>query len=169
MTSEKQMVNSLNEVIMPEEAMLANMIATTALSFIDTFDKSGKPYILHCLKVMHYLEPHGAVIQTAGCGHDLFEDTDVTAHDLLKKGYPDRVIEAIKCVTKMPGQSYGEYKESVMSNDDAILVKMADIRHNSDLRRLKGVRQKDFDRHVEYMAFYYELERRAVERGLIRV
>lgn len=174
MTTEKQMVNSLNEMVMTDEAVLSDMISIVGSHFNQIFDKSGKPYSLHCFKVMHYLQPHGMLMMAAGAGHDLFEDKSkdgkqVTRRDLLLRGHPDVVVDTIQCVTKMPGQSYDEYKETVLSNDRGILLKMADIRHNSDLRRMKGVRQKDFDRHLEYMAFYNELEQRAIERGLIRV
>jgi (p)ppGpp synthase/HD superfamily hydrolase len=169
--TKNEQLNSVGQLAMQGPRMLADMIALTATEFnaIVKFDKSGKPYILHCLKVMHYLEPYGYTIQTIGCGHDLFEDTKVTRSRLLQLAYPDRVVNGIQALTKMPGQSYEEYKQTVFSNDDAVLVKMADIRHNSDLRRLKGVRQKDFDRHVEYMEFYYQLEQVAMERGLMRV
>jgi len=46
----------------------------------------------------------------------------------------------------------------VMSNQDAIKVKMADLRHNSDIRRLKGVTEKDIARVAKYHQFYLELQ-----------
>ena len=41
---------------------------------------------------------------------------------------------------------------------DACVVKMADLSHNSDLRRLKGISDKDIARAEKYMRFYYELK-----------
>ncbi len=45
-----------------------------------------------------------------------------------------------------------------MANPDAIKVKMADLRHNSDITRLKGIRDKDIERMVKYQKFYLELK-----------
>ena len=55
------------------------------------------------------------------------------------------------------GQTFEQYKEQVKANHDAVLVKMADLRHNSDIRRLKGVTQKDIERVARYHQFYLEL------------
>lgn len=46
----------------------------------------------------------------------------------------------------------------VKANPDAVLVKMADLRHNSDIRRLKGVGPEDIERIARYHAFYMELK-----------
>jgi hypothetical protein len=35
---------------------------------------------------------------------------------------------------------------------------MADLRHNSDIRRLKGITEKDIARIEKYMKFYNELK-----------
>lgn len=41
-------------------------------------------------------------------------------------------------------------------NPDAILVKLEDLRDNSDITRMKGLRKKDFDRIEKYnKAFQY--------------
>ena len=39
-----------------------------------------------------------------------------------------------------------------------VRVKMADLRHNSDIRRLKGVTPKDIERIAGYHRFYLELK-----------
>jgi len=44
-----------------------------------------------------------------------------------------------------------------MSNPDAMKVKLADLTHNSDIRRLKGVTEKDIARMAKYHAFYLEI------------
>ena len=128
-------------------------------------DKGGKPYILHPLKVMHYLRSEDEELQCIALGHDLIEDTFGTAEIqivagkkfLEDRGFSIRVIEAIDVLTKRDGQTYEEYKTRVKSNIDAVIVKMADLRHNSDIRRLKGVTQKDIERIEKYHKFYLEL------------
>ena len=73
-------------------------------------------------------------------------------------GISERVIEGIKALTKQPGQTYEEYKEGVFANPDAMKVKMADLRHNTDIRRLKGVTEKDIARLAKYHQFYMEIK-----------
>jgi (p)ppGpp synthase/HD superfamily hydrolase len=34
-------------------------------------DKAGKPYILHCLKVMHYLKSEDEELMCIALGHDI--------------------------------------------------------------------------------------------------
>lgn len=134
----------------------ALLIATNAHH--GQFDKGGNPYILHPLKVMHYLKTNDEELQCMALLHDVVEDTNITYIDLRAAGISERVIDALKCLTKQRGQTLGEYKEAVFSNRDAMLVKMADLRHNSDIRRLKGVTDKDLERMAKYQRFYLEIQ-----------
>lgn len=132
------------------------MIATNAHH--GQFDKGGAPYILHTLKVMHYLKSDDEELMAIALGHDVIEDTPVTWADLKAAGMTDRVIAGIESLTKMPGQTYDEYKERIFANPDAMRVKMADLRHNTDIRRLKGVTAKDSARIAKYHDFYMEIK-----------
>jgi len=138
--------------------MLSKMLLIATNAHDGQLDKAGKPYILHCLKVMHYLKTEDEELMCIALGHDLCEDTDITFWDLMDAEMSNRVIEGIRCMTKQRGESYEEYKAKVKSNADSVRVKMADLRHNSDIRRLKGVTQKDIERTVRYHEFYLELE-----------
>ena len=121
-------------------------------------DKAGKPYILHPLKVMHYCKTDDEEIMAIAVLHDSVEDNkNITYRYLMEEGLSLRVIEGVAALTKLPGEDYESYKNKVKQNPDAIKVKMADLRHNSDIRRLKGITQKDIDRVVKYQQFYMEL------------
>ena len=74
-----------------------------------------------------------------------------------------RIVDAIKCLTKVSGETYQEYKARVLSNRDAMKVKKADLRHNTDIRRLKGTTEKDIARTAKYLSFYAEIEQVEVE------
>jgi (p)ppGpp synthase/HD superfamily hydrolase len=122
------------------------------------FDKGGNPYILHCLKVMHYVKSLDEEVLAMAVLHDAFEDNKrMTVEYFAERGITLRVIQGVISLTKMPGESYEAYKKKVKDNPDAVLVKMADLRHNSDIRRLKGVTDKDIARVAKYMQFYSEL------------
>lgn len=140
--------------------MLDNMIRMAVNGHAGQFDRGGNPYILHPLKVMHYLKTRDVELMCIAVGHDLVEDTSVTYRELRLCGMSERVIEGIRALTKVPGETYDEYKERVFANRDAMLVKMADLRHNTDIRRLKGVTDKDIARMVKYHQFYLELQAR---------
>lgn len=137
--------------------MLNKMLVLATNRHAGQFDRGGSPYILHPLKVMYYLKTDDEELQCIALAHDLIEDTDTTFAELHDMGFTKRVIEGIRALTKMPGESYDDYKERVKSNRDAIKVKMCDLRHNTDLRRLKGVTEKDMVRMEKYHRFFMEL------------
>jgi (p)ppGpp synthase/HD superfamily hydrolase len=145
---------------MKKGELLGKVLVLATNAHAGQFDKGGKPYILHPLKVMHYLKSDDEELQCIALLHDVIEDTKTTWQDLRDIGCTERVIEAVSALTKMPGQSYDEYKFEVFENVDAMRVKMADLRHNTDIRRLKGVTQKDLDRLAKYNQFYIELQTR---------
>ena len=138
--------------------MLSNMILLATNAHAGQYDRGGKPYILHPLKVMHYLKADDEELQVIAIGHDVIEDTKTTYEDLIEAGMTERVIYAIKALTKQPGQTLDEYKREIFLNEDAMMLKMADLRHNSDIRRLKGVTEKDIARTAKYHQFYTEIE-----------
>ena len=140
--------------------MLSKMLRLATNAHDGQTDKAGKPYILHCLKVMHYLRSDDEELMCIALGHDLVEDTKITYVDLWNLGFTGRVIDGIKALTKQRGQTYDEYKQQVFASEDAMRVKMCDLRHNSDIRRLKGVTQKDVDRIAKYHQFYLEIKER---------
>ena len=137
--------------------MLNKMLVLVTTQFDGVFDRGGVPYVLHCLKVMHYLKSDDEELQCIALGHDLVEDTDVTYFDLRTLGFSDRVIEGIRAMTKVPGETNDEYMVRIKANPDAIRTKLSDLRHNSDIRRLKGVTAKDVARIEKYHKMYLEL------------
>ena len=145
---------------MKKGELLGKVLVLATNAHAGQFDKGGKPYILHPLAVMALLNSDDEELQCIALLHDVIEDTKTTWAQLREIGCTDRVINAVDALSKMPGQSYDEYKEKVFSNKDAMLVKMADLRHNTDIRRLKGVSQKDIDRLAKYNLFYLELQSR---------
>ena len=134
----------------------AILIATNAHN--GQFDKGGNPFILHVLKVMELLNSTDEELQVIAILHDVVEDTDVTFEDLRQAGISERAIDAIRRLTKMPGQTLDEYKKGIFESQDAMKVKAADLTHNSDIRRLKGVREKDIQRMTKYHTFYLEIQ-----------
>lgn len=96
-------------------------------------DKEGLPYILHPLRVMHLVTAPAARI--VAVLHDVVEDTPVTLDDLRAAGFADEIVEAVRLVTRFPGQSYTDYVVAAKANPVAVAVKLADLTDNSRLDR----------------------------------
>ena len=142
---------------MKKGEMLDKMLVIATNAHHGQFDKGGRPYILHPLRVMSFLKEDDEELQCIALGHDVIEDTKVTYKDLREAGISERVIEGIRALTKQPGQTYDEYKVGVFASRDAMKVKLCDLRHNTDIRRLKGVTEKDIERLAKYNRFYLEI------------
>ncbi len=138
--------------------MLSAMLVLVTQHFAGKYDRQGLPYVLHCLKVMYYTGSDDEELQCIALGHDLIEDTKVTYAMLRSLGMTERIIDGIRCMTRMPGETEEEYQARVMSNSDSIKVKLSDLRHNTDIRRLKGITEKDLARLQKYHTFYLKLK-----------
>lgn len=62
--------------------------------------------------------------------HDVIEDSDITADDLLKEGVPEHIVEAVSLLTKYVGTTYKKYLVEVKANELARRVKIADMLSN---------------------------------------
>jgi len=133
--------------------MLDKAIRLAAEKFEGKFDKGGKPYILHCLHVMNAIGPD-EYLMTAGVLHDIVEDTDVTLDDIYKIFGSQTLVWILDCLTHKDGEDYDSYIERVSTNPSAVKIKLADLRHNSDIMRLKGLTKKDFNRLAKYAKAY---------------
>lgn len=151
---------------MKKGELLDKAIVLATNAHAGQFDKGGKPYVLHVLSVMRFTEEEFGFdeeLLAIAVLHDTIEDTKTTWKDLEAIGCTERVLNAVKALTKMPGQTYDEYQEGVFANVDAMKVKMSDLRHNSDIRRLKGVTEKDIERLAKYSRFFIEIQARLKE------
>lgn len=143
--------------------MLDRMLVLATNAHAGQFDRGGRPYILHPLRVMSFLKTDDEELQCIALGHDVIEDTNTTYADLRAAGMSERVVEGIRTLTKIPGETYDEYKARVFASVDAMTVKLCDLRHNTDIRRLKGVTEKDIARMAKYHQFYMEIKAKLVD------
>jgi (p)ppGpp synthase/HD superfamily hydrolase len=125
---------------------------------VEQLDKAGKPYILHCLEVMYGVNQLDFIQMAIAVGHDIMEDTNVTETDLKFLGVSEYVIHCMSILNKHNFIDEEAYYQAISTNRDCVAVKMSDLCHNSDIRRLKGITQKDFNRTANYMKRYTQLE-----------
>ena len=118
-------------------------------------DKAGVPYIFHPLHLAEQMGDDEYAICTALL-HDVVEDTPLTFEDLENAGFPEEVISALRRLTHRDGEEYlGPYIQRIKGNPLARRVKLADLRHNSDVTRLppaknESNRKKRESRMVKY-------------------
>ena len=128
--------------------MIDIALAIAKKAHVGQVDKAGVDYIQHPLYVASLVKTEQE--KAVALLHDVIEDSDVTVEDLLASGLSNEVVTAVQILTKKKGQSYQEYLEKVKSNNLARVVKLADLKHNSDLLRLKSVTNTDYERVKKY-------------------
>lgn len=116
-------------------------------SHINQKDKAGKPYIYHPLIVMRAVK--GYKTKIVALLHDVVEDSNYTIEQ-LKKIFDNDIIEAIDLLTKKKKQDYFEYLNAIKRNEIAKKVKISDLKHNMDLKRLSKINDNDLKRFEKY-------------------
>ena len=120
------------------------------------FDKAGRDYIGHPLRVMEMGKSEEEKI--VGVLHDVIEDTDWTFEKLAEEGFSDEVIAALRCVTKISeNENYDDFIDRVKKNPLAVAVKINDLTDNMDIRRLPYLSDKDVKRLKKYLKAYKRL------------
>lgn len=115
--------------------------------FANILDKAGNPYIDH-LYTVSLSEDY--ISSVAGLLHDIIEDTNITALDLLEVGIDRDIVETVFIVTKPLKektelseeerlQSYNVEIDSIINsgNPHALRLKMRDMKNNYDQKRLE--------------------------------
>lgn len=110
-------------------------------------DKAGMPYIFHPFIVATQMNDE--ITTTIALLHDMIEDTDITLYE-LKELFPNEVTDALDLLTYKHDCNYLEYISKIKENENARLVKLADLKHNSDLTRLPKITEKDQERYKKY-------------------
>ena len=120
-------------------------------------DKAGRPYILHPLSLMLEFDDLDAMITAVL--HDTVEDSDVTLGKLKAEGFPDAVLAAVEALTRREDESYEEFISRLRSDPLARRVKLADLEHNMDLRRIESLSSDDLERVEKYHRSWRELRK----------
>ena len=112
-------------------------------------DKSGLPYVFHPFHLAEQMTTEETTI--VALLHDLVEDTNYTIEDLVNMGFDKAVTDAIALMTHSDDVPYMDYVRKIKENPIAKAVKMADLKHNSDLSRLDVVDEKALMRREKYL------------------
>ncbi len=115
--------------------------------FANILDKAGNPYIDHLYTVS---QSDDYISSVAGLLHDIIEDTNITALDLLEVGIDRDIVETVFIVTKPKREkanmteeerleAYNKEIDDIIEsgNPHALRLKMCDMKNNYDQKRLE--------------------------------
>lgn len=115
----------------------------------DQLDKSGVPYVFHPIHLAEQMTD--AATTLVALLHDVVEDSGMTLDQLEAEGFPPEVIRAVEKMTHDPQVPYMDYVAAIAEDPIAKAVKLADLRHNSDLTRLSSPTRQDLRRREKYL------------------
>jgi (p)ppGpp synthase/HD superfamily hydrolase len=133
---------------MKSNLSLAIKIATEAHDGQE--DKGGAPYILHPLRVMMAVnDPRERI---AAVLHDVVEDCpEWTLTRLREQPFSGAVCDALDALTRRPGEDYWDFIDRCGDDPVALVVKLADLKDNQDLSRIRRPTEQDADRVRKYI------------------
>jgi len=129
-------------------ATLERAIQIAVSAHAGQVDMSGQPYVLHPLRVMFSVT--SSQERMAAILHDVVEDTSTTLENLMEEGFHEEVIEAVRALTKLDGESRIDAAKRAVRNPIAREVKLADVADNMDMSRIPNPTEKDYARLREY-------------------
>ena len=112
-------------------------------------DKADCDYINHCIAVSDGV--NGEKEKIIALLHDVLEDTKFSEKD-LRILFGDEIVDVLLILKYNPSaENYFDYiKRIKRSSELAKTVKLADLKHNSDLSRLPAITEKDIVRKEKY-------------------
>ncbi|WP_420080803.1 HD domain-containing protein [Streptomyces sp. JL4002] len=122
-------------------------------------DKSGRPYAEHLAAVAEGVRVRGGSPeqQAAAWLHDAIEDEALSPAWLETAALPQTVKDMVLAVTKRPGEPLEQYTARILATPGALLVKEADLAHNTDPVRLAELDAATRDRLTAKYAYVRSL------------
>lgn len=125
----------MSQLAEPKQLDLAIEIAVDAHRGVS--DKARIPYITHVMRVMARVQMAGKYTigdLIVAVLHDVIEDTELTAQDLIAKGIDPWHVAGIERLSRPKGMPYKDYIIS-LEKEPYLKVKIADLEDNMDAKR----------------------------------
>lgn len=104
---------------------MAKKVATAAHE--GQIRRRGDPYITHPARIAARVDDR---LKPIAWLHDVVEDTNITVADLRSIGFPAYIVEAVDLLTHRKSDSNEVYWKKILTNKDAVSIKLEDIRDN---------------------------------------
>ena len=143
------------------EDLLESAIRLAAKVHRGQLDRTGKPYILHVMRVM--MRGHDLEEQVLGALHDVLERSELTVDDLAAKNFPPRILKALQHISRDPDETYEAYIDRVIKDGLASRVKLHDLADKIDLLHVQSITVADMKRYNKQLVAYHRLKRLVAE------
>lgn len=119
-------------------------------------DKGGMPYINHPVYLALQMDNNDE--KAIALLHDVLEDSDFLYED-VEAEVDENIARCVKCLTRKENEDYFDYIKRIKKTDwFATKIKIADLKHNSDILRIKEPTDKDYKRIEKYQKAIQILE-----------
>ncbi len=134
------------QVIKESDNLIFKALEISSNLFKHDKDKGGIPYSIHLLYVYRHVDTMEEKV--IALLHDTMEDKKVTDKDLLDIGFSKKIVDDIKILTRVKPTEYNDYIDNIVKNGsrEALNVKLADLKNNMDMSRIKNPTVKDYER-----------------------
>ncbi|MCQ0022734.1 HD domain-containing protein [Streptomyces somaliensis DSM 40738] len=104
-------------------------------------DKAGRPYAEHLRAVAEGVRARGGSEEQIAAAwlHDAVEDGVLSPRWLADAALPQEAKDIVSALTRHPGEDLADYAARVLAVPGALLVKEADLAHNTDPDRLAAL------------------------------
>ena len=129
-----------------DDNLIYKALEITSILFKKDLDKGGLPYFLHLLYVYRHVDTMEQKV--TALLHDTIEDKSVSEKDLIDIGFPTSIVSDIKILSRKKGSDYNKYIDNIVKNGsyNALCVKLADLKNNMDMSRIKNPTVSDYER-----------------------
>ncbi len=163
----KELLKEKYDEIKKEENLEKKALELVSILFCNKLDKGKKPYMEHLIQVRDSVKTENQKI--IALLHDTIEDLKIEKEELEEIGFPNNITESILILSRKskPKEDYNEYIERIINsnNEDALEVKLADLKHNMDISRIEKPTIKDFERiEKRYRPNYIKIQNKLNEK-----
>lgn len=104
-------------------------------------DKAGRPYAEHLAAVAQGVASGGGSDEQIAAAwlHDAVEDDALSEQQLVDLAVPQATKDMVLALSKRPDEAAEDYAARIRATPGALLVKLADLAHNSDPARLAAL------------------------------
>lgn len=152
------------EEIKNSNNLIYKALELVTILFENDKDKGGFDYLLHLMYV--YKHVYSEQEKVIALLHDTIEDKDVTPSELLELGFLKKIVDDVLILSRKKPMDYNKYIDNIVKNGsiEAINVKLADLKNNMDMSRIKNPTIKDYERvEKRYTPSYEKLMNRLNE------
>jgi hypothetical protein len=132
-----------------EKQMYINAVNLMLKQHAGQKDKAGKDYYFHPMRVS--MKCNLIESKTVALLHDIVEDTTMTFEKLRIAQFSEEIINGVRAVTRMDGESYADFIERASKDELGHAVKSYDLEDNLNITRLSNIGEKDWHRLNKYL------------------